>query len=74
MAVTPAVSAFRLLISLFSLATLVPGLAICVRRLRDAGYKWTWIFISLVPVVGVFILIYMLCKPSANSKIIEAGN
>ncbi len=54
----------ELLSSLYSLAVLLPGLAICVRRLRDSGRKWGWIFITLVPLVGWIILIVMLCKAS----------
>ena len=50
--------------SLYSLAALIPGIAICVRRLRDAGKNWPWIFIAFVPIVGWIILIIMLCKPS----------
>ena len=50
--------------SLYGLALLIPGLAICIRRLRDAGNHWGWIFITLVPAVGWIILIIMLCKPS----------
>ena len=50
--------------SLYGLALLIPGLAICIRRLRDAGKNWPWIFICFVPVVGWIILIIMLCKPS----------
>ena len=50
--------------SLYSLAAMVPGLALSVRRLRDAGKGWGWLFISLVPLVGSIILIVMLCKPS----------
>jgi len=55
----------RILVSLYSLATLLPSLAICVRRLRDGGNSWPWIFISLVPLVGWIILIVKLCKQSA---------
>lgn len=58
------VPALSFLSSLYSLAALIPGLAITVRRLRDAGKAWGWIFISLVPLAGIIILIVMLCKPS----------
>jgi len=54
----------ELLSSLYSLAVLLPGLGLCVRRLRDAGKAWGWIFISLIPLVGTIILIVLLCKPS----------
>ena len=50
--------------SLYGLALLIPGLAICIRRLRDAGKNWPWIFICLVPFVGWIILIILLAKPS----------
>lgn len=52
------------LTGLYSLAALVPGLALCIRRLKDAGKEWYWIFIGLIPLVGTIILIIMLCKPS----------
>jgi uncharacterized membrane protein YhaH (DUF805 family) len=50
--------------TLYSLAALIPGLALTVRRLRDAGKNWPWIFISFVPLVGGIILIVMLCNHS----------
>ena len=52
---------------LFSLAILLPGLALCVRRLHDVGKGGGWIFISLVPIVGAFILLYyMIIKGEPN--------
>ena len=56
---------FELLASIWGLANLLPGLGILVRRLRDAGKGWGWIFICLVPLVGWIILLVMLCKRSA---------
>jgi len=49
---------------LVSLGMMIPMLAIQVRRLRDAGKHWAWIFISLVPLAGFIILIVFLCKES----------
>lgn len=60
-AIIPALS---FLSGVYSLAVLVPSLAIAVRRLRDAGKPWGWIFITLVPLAGIIIFIVMLCKPS----------
>ncbi len=45
-------SLFTVLGSLFSLAILVPTLALCVRRLHDIGKDWPWIFIVFIPFVG----------------------
>ena len=48
----------------YGIAALLPGIAVTVRRLRDAGYNWAYIFIPFIPVVGIFIFIYLLCKPT----------
>lgn len=49
---------------LASLALLLPELAVTVRRLHDIGKRWTWILMSLIPVVGwIFMLVYE-CKDS----------
>ena len=48
----------------YGIATVLPGIAITVRRLRDAGYNWPYIIIPLIPFVGIFILIFLLCQPT----------
>mgnify|MGYP000143124955 CR=1 FL=1 len=48
----------------FGIAAILPGIAVTVRRLRDAGYNWPYIFISLIPFVGPIIFIVLLCKPT----------
>lgn len=42
-------------LAFFYFLILVPSQAICVRRLRDAGIHWSWIFLNLGPV-----LLYLL--------------
>ena len=59
---------------LFSLATLIPGLALSVRRLHDIGKEGTYIFMGLIPIVGIFILIAAYCKPSVGDNKWGAGN
>ncbi len=46
-----------------ALAIVVPGIAVTVRRLRDAGLHWAWIFIAFVP-LGTIALIVLLAQPS----------
>lgn len=48
------------LLAIYGLATIVPHLAITVRRLRDAGFHWAFIFLgvgpsiaSLIPVLNI---------------------
>ena len=62
----------EVLITVYSLATLIPTLSIAVRRLRDAGKGWGWLFITLVPLVGWIIFIIMMCKPSVNDNVVDA--
>lgn len=38
---------FPLLVSLYGLAVLVPGLAVCVRRLHDIGKSGWWVLMCL---------------------------
>ena len=48
----------------YSIAAFLPSIALTVRRLRDAGYNWPYIFIPLIPFVGIFIFIFLLCQPT----------
>ena len=43
------------LLTIYGLATIVPHLAITVRRLRDAGFHWAFIFLGVGPTIASFI-------------------
>ena len=43
------------LLVIYWLATIVPNLAIAVRRLRDAGFHWAFIFLGVGPTIASFI-------------------
>ena len=47
---------------------MLPSIAVTVRRLRDAGFHWAFIFIALVPIVGPIALIVMLAWPSKKDE------
>ena len=51
-------------IGVYALASLVPSIAIIVRRLRDAGYHWALIFLSLSPYLGGFIIFILTLQPT----------
>lgn len=51
-----AMSAVRVLLGLFSLASLVPNIALSVRRLHDIDKSGAWWFIRFVPFVGGIVL------------------
>ena len=49
---------------IYSLAVLVPGLAVAVRRLHDTGRSGIWILIGLIPLIGVIVLIVFMVEDS----------
>ena len=49
------------------LALLLPGLALTVRRLRDAGFHWALIFVAFVPFVGSIALLVLLAMPTKET-------
>lgn len=55
--------------NLWSLATLLPNLAIAWRRLHDVNKSGVWVLWALLPIIGWIILLVQLVKdsdPSAN--------
>ena len=54
--------------SIFQIAIIIPGLAICIRRLHDINKSGSFIFVALIPFVGFIILLVFLCMPSVNEN------
>jgi uncharacterized membrane protein YhaH (DUF805 family) len=48
--------------SIFSLATLVPGISLGVRRLHDIDKSGWWMLLMIVPVVGFLVLLYFFIQ------------
>ena len=57
-----------LLYTLYILATLLPSLAVFVRRLHDTGRSGWWFFIGFVPLVGAIILIVFMVLDSQSGS------
>lgn len=49
---------------LYTIAVLVPTLALMVRRLHDLGKDWYYIFFALIPLAGQIILLVWFCTDS----------
>ena len=78
------------LLSFFYFLILVPSQAICVRRLRDAGIHWAWIFLNLGPVllylltgldiflfvwlIAVVSLLILMMLPGKSASLQSEGN
>ena len=55
---------FNLIYILYVLGQIIPSISICIRRVRDMGKGWQWIFINLIPIIGGIWYIVLLCQPS----------
>ena len=78
------------LLAFFYFLILVPSQAICVRRLRDAGIHWAWIFLNLGPVllyllmgldiflfvwlIAVVSLLILMMLPGKSASLQSEGN
>lgn len=54
----------------FYLAILVPTLALSVRRLRDAGFHWAFIFLYFAPMGGIALLI-LHAMPTKETEVVN---
>ena len=49
------------LATLFYLATIIPDLAVSVRRLHDTDSSGWWLLLGLIPLIGMIVLIVWWC-------------
>jgi uncharacterized membrane protein YhaH (DUF805 family) len=49
---------------LYTLAVLIPGIAVSVRRLHDTGRSGWWLLIALVPCIGGIVLLVFMIEDS----------
>ncbi len=57
-------TAMGTLSSLYSLAVLIPSLAVSVRRLHDTGRSGWWFLLAFIPLIGALVLIYFMVQDS----------
>lgn len=50
--------------NLFSLAVLLPGIAVGARRLHDIGKSGWWQLLGFIPLLGWLVLLYWAVQPS----------
>jgi uncharacterized membrane protein YhaH (DUF805 family) len=50
------------------LATIVPAIALLIRRLHDTNRSGWWVLIGLVPLIGAVVLIVFTVEDSADGQ------
>ena len=48
----------------FILGFLVSGISLTVRRLRDMGKRWWWVFWSFIPIISFIFTVWLFITPS----------
>ncbi|MHB8087994.1 MAG: DUF805 domain-containing protein [Anaerolineaceae bacterium] len=59
-----------ILSSIYSLVVFLPSLGVAIRRLHDIGNIGWWVFISLVPIIGIIWYVIIMSKngdPAENA-------
>jgi len=54
--------------SLYSIAVLLPGLGVSVRRLHDIGRTGWWILLAFVPIVGWVVLLVFMASQGQSEE------
>ena len=54
--------------TLYSLAVLIPSIAVLVRRLHDTDRSGWWILIGFIPVIGFIVLLVFTIQDSKPGK------
>lgn len=52
----------------YSLAVLIPGIAVGVRRLHDTGRSGWWMLINLIPLLGLIVFIVFAVQDSQEGE------
>jgi uncharacterized membrane protein YhaH (DUF805 family) len=53
-----------LLVWIYSLAIILPSLAVGVRRLHDTGRTGWWVLIGLIPIIGAIVILIFVVQDS----------
>ena len=58
---------------IYTYAMVVAILSLMVRRLQDAGYRWTTLLFGLIPLVGWIIVLVLVCMPSMDEGFVDVA-
>ncbi|QSX29232.1 DUF805 domain-containing protein [Shewanella cyperi] len=61
------------IVTLFTLALLLPSLAVGARRLHDTGRSGWWQLLNFIPVIGWIVLLVFMVQDSAETNVYGAN-
>ncbi|CAA0125111.1 Inner membrane protein YhaH [Halioglobus japonicus] len=59
---------YGVLSGIYSLAVLIPSLAVSFRRLHDTGRNAWWLLIGLIPIIGAIVLLVFMVQDSQEGE------
>ena len=54
--------------TLYMLGVLIPSIAVTVRRLHDTNHSGWWLFIGLVPLIGLIVVLVFMLQDSQGEN------
>jgi uncharacterized membrane protein YhaH (DUF805 family) len=63
-----AVLGTNILVPILTVALFLPSLGVTIRRLHDTDRSGWWVFISIVPLVGLIVMLVFLCADSKDAN------
>jgi len=63
-----------MLSDLYGLAIVIPYVAVSVRRLHDTGRSGWWVWITLIPLIGLIIFYFFMAQDSQEGDNLDGPN
>ena len=61
----------QIILFFFLLGTFIATISLSVRRLRDMGKKWWWVFWSFIPFINLIFSIWLFMQSPGNSERVD---
>ncbi|OOH89288.1 hypothetical protein BMT54_06885 [Pasteurellaceae bacterium 15-036681] len=65
-------SGLGIISGIYTLAVFIPSLAVTVRRLHDTGRSGWWLLITLLPLIGLIVLLVFMCMDSQSGNALDS--